>query len=129
MKIKLLVLFIISLSIVNYTYVLKNKEKIYHIQLKQRADIILNAMELYKEKNGAYPKDLSCCFKLKVSKTKEMEEFLFDNDDSLAFIYMRDAILDDYLLILGDYYPPNLIYIFKTGEFDFNSTIISDFGL
>lgn len=129
MKIKLLFLLFISISIGNYMYVSKAKEEIYHIQLKQRADIILNVMELYKEKFGDYPKDLDCCFKLKVSKTKEMNEFLFDKDDSLAFVYMRDAILDDYLLILGNYYSPNLIYIFKTGEFDFNSTIISDFGL
>lgn len=129
MKIKLLFLFIVSLSVANYIYVIKAEEEKYHIQLRQRADIILNVMELYKEKNGAYPKDLSCCFKLKVSKTKEMDEFMFDNDDSLAFIYMYDYILDGYLLVLGNYNPPNLIYIFDTGEFDFNSTLISDFGL
>lgn len=129
MKIKLLFLLFISISIGNYIYVEKAKEEIYHIQLKQRADIILNAMELYKEKNGDHPKDLDCCFKLRVSKTKEMYEFPFDNDDTLGFVYMYGYITDSYLLILGNYNPPNLIYIFKTGEFDFNSTIISDFGL
>lgn len=126
MKIKLLFLLLVFISVGNYKYVSKAKEKIYHLQLKQRADIILNAMEFHKEKFGSYPKDLDCCFKLKVSKTKEMYEFPFDNDDSLGFIYIQDTIFDSDLLILGDYYPPNLIYIFKTGEFDFNSTLISD---
>lgn len=129
MKMKLLFLLLIIMTIGGYAYISKIKEEIYHIQLKQRADIILNVMELYKEKFGNYPKDLNCCFKLKVSKTKEMDEFLFDNDDSLGFVYIYDYISDGYLLILGDYNPPNLIYIFKTREFDFNSTLISDFGL
>lgn len=57
-----------------------------------------------------------------------MDEFLFDNDDKLGFVYEYNSS-DGYLLILGDYYPPNLIYIFKTGEFDYNSTLFSDFAL
>lgn len=69
----LLLLFLVSVG--NYIYNEKVKEEIYHIKLRQRAEIILNVMDYYKEKHGDYPKDLNCCFKLKVSKTKKWMSF------------------------------------------------------
>lgn len=107
----------------------KNESEIRQKEFMERGQIILNVMELYKKKNGRYPDEVTCCFSnLKVT-SKEMYIFPFDKDEKLAFTYEYDLMEKEYLLVIGDRYPPNLIFFTKTGKAIFDSDVISAFGL
>lgn len=82
-----------------------------------------------RKKTANYRESLHCCLSGLKPTAKEMYVFPLDIDDSLAFIHEYDYIEDRYMLIIGDRYPPNLIYIYDTKKLIFDSDLISNFGL
>lgn len=101
----------------------------YHSALLGRLLVLKDIIEKYDKENGELPKNLYCCLlDLKVTE-REMYVFHLDNNEKLAFAYEYDYVLDSYTLIIGDRYPPNLIYIFKDNKFLFDSDIILQNGL
>lgn len=101
----------------------------YHGALLGRALVIKDIIEKYEKENGKLPESLYCCLADLKATAKEMYIFSLDVNEKLAFVYEYDYVLDSYTLIIGDRYPPNLIYIFKNNQILFDSDMILKNGL
>ncbi|ACA31416.1 hypothetical protein [Histophilus somni] len=123
---KIIFLVMILLNIAIFYKINSNN---YHEALLGRALVLKDIIEKYEKENGKLPESLHCCLSGLKPTAKEMYVFPLDIDDSLAFIHEYDYIEDRYMLIIGDRYPPNLIYIYDTKELIFDSDLISNFGL
>ena len=123
---KIIFLVMILLNIAIFYKINSNN---YHEALLGRALVLKDIIEKYEKENGKSPESLHCCLSdLKVT-AKEMYVFSLDINEKLAFVYEYDYVLDNYTLIIGDRYPPNLIYIFKNNKFLFDSDLILKNGL
>lgn len=98
----------------------------YYYEMYLQAIYIKNEILLFDRIHGCYPSNPNDFIKSSYLVSGEMYKY---DGMKFKFYYEYSDYLNDYIIVINSYYPPNLIYFFKTDKFDFNSTLYSDLGL
>lgn len=98
----------------------------HYYQLYSQVIEIVTKIDNYIEKEGKFPKDISYIFDEGYTIKDEM--FKFDSI-KFKFFYGYNDYANGYILVIDQWYMPNVIYFFNERRIDSNSDLYSIRGL
>lgn len=100
-------------------------------EFRKRVDFLIECVNKYKAETGKFLDELerqeSNCVPDAIVQSNEM----FNSEKIVgkgAFVLM-DSAFDGEILVIGNWYPPNLIYYFNTNTYKQNDKLFSNNGL
>ncbi|MEG9490797.1 hypothetical protein [Mannheimia indoligenes] len=98
----------------------------YQPEFRKRADFLISCINDYRKKNGSYPKEENCVSDLVIKSHEMVNSPNLIGRGDFIFYTMHGG---PPILIVGHWYPPNLIYDFDTNTYEENSRLFLDSGL
>lgn len=97
----------------------------YYQLYSQTIDIVMK-IDDYIDKKGGFPKEISSVFGQEYTIQDEMFQF---NGIKFKFFYGYNDYANGYILVVDQWYMPNVIYFFNERRIEFNSNLYSARGL
>ena len=97
-------------------------------EFRKRADILIECISKYKEENGIYPdedsrQELNCVPDAIVQSNEMLNSESIAGKGAFILIELSGG---ERVLVIGNWYPQNLIYHFNSKQCEENSTLFSD---